>query len=204
MYESALYNLKIAKRKSKIIQTLNLTPKNYILATVHRAENTDNPERLKSIFDSFVELSKRGEKLIIPLHPRTEKSLARISVNSIDYLRNNGLKVMKPVSYLDMLILESNAKLIMTDSGGVQKEAYFFKVLCVTLRDETEWVETVENGWNVLVGVDKGKILEFTLDNSLPLTSHVSQNIFGDGKTAKRIVEVLTNQPRYRAMNEIN
>jgi len=192
MYESALYYLEIAKRKSKILQTLNLKPKSYILATVHRAENTDNPERLKEIFDSFVELSKRGEKLIIPLHPRTEKALAQISVNLTNYLRNNGLKVIKPVSYLDMLILESNAKLIITDSGGVQKEAYFFKVPCVTLRDKTEWVETVESGWNILVGADKEKILEVTLDSPLHLTSHALRNIFGGGKAAEIIIKVLS------------
>jgi len=200
MYESALYNLEIAKRNSKMLQTLKLNSKNYILATVHRAENTDNPERLKSIFDSFVELSKRGEKLIIPLHPRTEKALAQISVNSTNYLRNNSLKVIKPVSYLGMLVLESNAKLIITDSGGMQKEAYFFEVPCVTLRDRTEWVETVESGWNVLVGANKEKILEVSLDNPLRLTSHnsrftshISQNIFGDGKTAEKIVRTLCN-----------
>ena len=201
MYESALYNLKIAKRKSKILQTLNLTPKSYILATVHRAENTDNPERLKSIFDSSVELSKRGEKLIIPLHPRTEKALTQISINSIDYLRNKGLKVIKPVSYLDMLALESNAKLIITDSGGVQKEAYFFKVPCVTLRDRTEWVETVKSGWDILVEADKEKILKVTLGNPLRPTScisrsssHASRNIFGGNKTAEKIVSILTKR----------
>lgn len=177
-----------------------MTPQSYILATVHRAENTDYPERLKSIFDSFVELSKRREKLIIPLHPRTEKALTQISVNSINYLRNNSLKVIKPVSYLDMLVLESNAKLIMTDSGGMQKEAYFFKVPCVTLRDRTEWVKTVESGWNVLVGTNKEKILKVTLDNPLHLTSHVSRfishvsrNIFGGGKAAEKIVKALVD-----------
>lgn len=193
MYESVLYNLEIAKEKSKILQSLNLDPHSYILVTVHRAENTDSPERLKSIFDSFMELSKRGEKLIIPLHPRTEKALAQISVNSINYLCNNGLKVIKPVSYLDMLVLESNAKLIMTDSGGIQKEAYFFKVPCLTLRDKTEWVETVKSGWNLLVGTDKEKILKITLDNFSPLALYNSRNIFGDGKTGERIVRILSN-----------
>jgi len=206
MYESALYNLEIAKRKSKILQTLNLTSKSYILATVHRAENTDYSERLKSIFDSFVELSKKGEKLIIPLHPRTKKALAQISTHSTNYLRNNGLKVIRPVSYLDMLILESNAKLIMTDSGGVQKESYFFKIPCVTLRDKTEWVETVESGWNVLVGADKEKILEVILDNPSRTTSHVShssshvsRNIFGDGNAAEKIIKVLVTLEKAKA-----
>ncbi|GAG96660.1 unnamed protein product, partial [marine sediment metagenome] len=125
---------------------------------------------------------------------RTKKALAQISVNSVNYLRNNRLKVIKPVSYLDMLILESNAKLIITDSGGVQKEAYFFKVPCVTLRDETEWVETVESGWNALVGADKKKILNASRFTShvLRSPSHVSQNIFGDGKTAEKIMQILS------------
>lgn len=192
MYESALYDLEIAKRKSKILQTLNLTPKDYILATVHRAENTDNPERLKSIFDSFVELSKKGKKLIISLHPRTEKALIQISANSINHLHRNGLKIIKPISYSDMLILESNAKLIMTDSGGVQKEAYFFKVPCVTLRKETEWVETVESGWNVLGGGEKRQILE-AVGKQFLNWSRNWELLYGTGKAGEKIVKALVD-----------
>ena len=192
MYDSVLHNLQIAKRKSKILRTLNLKPKSYILATVHRAENTDYPDRLKDIFDSFIELSKKGEKLIIPLHPRTEKALNQVSINSVNCLPANGLKLIKPVSYLDMLILESNAELILTDSGGVQKEAYFFKVSCVTLRKETEWIETVKSGWNMLGDGEKGQILQ-AVEKQLFNRSRNWELFYGTGKAAEKIVKALVD-----------
>ncbi len=157
MYDSILFNIKIAERKSRILQELGLmngsTVVDYALATIHRQENTDKPEKLGSIFEALSEIASKHMRVILPLHPRTRKYVGNsLLIDSID--------IIKPVSYFDMLVLEKNAKMIFTDSGGVQKEAYFFKVPCTTLREDTEWIETVESGWNVLVGTDKNRIIK--------------------------------------------
>jgi UDP-N-acetylglucosamine 2-epimerase (non-hydrolysing) len=148
MVDALKKNIEIAEKKAMILNELDLRPKEYYLATVHRAENTDDFNKLKSIVDAFCAI----ENLVFPCHPRTEKYLK-------DYGLWDGLvenvRVIKPVGYLDMLVLEKNAKKILTDSGGVQKEAYIFEVPCITLRNTTEWTETVEDGWNVLVGTDE-------------------------------------------------
>jgi UDP-N-acetylglucosamine 2-epimerase len=154
MYDSVLFNLKIAEKKLKIIEKLNLKSKAYALATVHRAENTDDSHRLQAIFEALDKISSEGLRVVLPLHPRTRKLCdpSRFS--------DTKMKIIEPVSYLDMLQLEQQAHLILTDSGGVQKEAYWMKVPCITLRDETEWIETVEAGWNILAGADRDKIIE--------------------------------------------
>lgn len=154
MYDSVLYNVQLAEKRSEILERLHLQPKGYALATVHRAENTDHPERLRSIFQALETIAADGLPVVVPLHPRTRKRLSALN------LPFNRLQIIEPVSYLEMLLLEKSAKIILTDSGGVQKEAFFFKVPCVTVRDETEWVETVELGWNVLVGCDPERIVE--------------------------------------------
>lgn len=182
MYDSVLYNLELAKKKSKIIEALNLEPNRYALATVHRAENTDNPKRLKSIFNALDEISANHLQVVMPLHPRTRKILKTAD------LKPTAIKICDPVSYLDMLSLEKNAKMIFTDSGGVQKEAYWMKVPCITMRDETEWIETVELGWNVLAGASRYKIVKSTQLESRPSNN---ANIFGDGKTAEKVVSIL-------------
>ena len=182
MVDSLKQNLKIAEKKPIILEKLNLKPKDYFLATLHRAKNTDNYERLKNIVDAFCEI----ENLVFPCHPRTEK-----------YLKQSGLwdklmdkiKVIKPVGYLDMLMLEKNAKKILTDSGGVQKEAYIFKVPCITLREKTEWVETIENKWNVLVGANKSNIINTIEEFNPSLKTHKER--FGDAETSKRIVKII-------------
>ncbi|BAF59284.1 MAG: UDP-N-acetyl glucosamine 2-epimerase [Pelotomaculum sp.] len=119
----------------------------YLLATVHRAENTDNKERLAAILESFAEA---GEKVVFPVHPRTAKKIVEFGLTG--YLRHHRIDAIEPVGYLEMLCLIKNARMVLTDSGGVQKEAFILKVPCITLREETEWVETVERGCNVLVG----------------------------------------------------
>ncbi|MDI6793261.1 MAG: UDP-N-acetylglucosamine 2-epimerase (non-hydrolyzing) [bacterium] len=183
MYDALLYNIQIAERKSTIIKQLKLRPKEYLLTTLHRAENTDRIENLNNILTAFVDLSEAGQTVVFPVHPRTRKQL-----DALDRKAHSNLLMIDPVSYLDMLVLEKNAKVILTDSGGVQKEAYWFQVPCVTLRDETEWVETVESGWNILVGADKKKIVEIALSSTSPATY---SNYYGDGATAKRITELL-------------
>lgn len=178
MYDAFLEGLKIAKKKSKILKKLGLTPKKYYLATVHRAENTDNKQRLGQVMDAFCGI----KNLIFPCHPRTEKHLKQYKLwQKI----NKKIKVIKPVSYIDMLWLEKNAEKILTDSGGVQKEAYFAKVPCITLRDRTEWVETVKDGWNVIVDINKNKILRALKSFSPEGEQH---KYFGNGKTAQKII----------------
>jgi UDP-N-acetylglucosamine 2-epimerase (non-hydrolysing) len=158
MVDALKENIEIAEKKSMILDELSLKQKEYYLATVHRAENTDDFNRLKNIEDAFCVI----EKIVFPCHPRTEKNLKQFGLwNEL----SKKAKVIKPVGYLDMLILEKNAKKILTDSGGIQKEAYILKVPCITLRENTEWVETVEDGWNVLVGASKEKIIEMVNDN---------------------------------------
>lgn len=184
MYDSVLYNLKLSEKHSDIIKNFKLIPKKYALATVHRAENTDNPKRLKAIFDAFEQIVADGLQIIIPIHPRTKQSL----INSKSKPKTQNLKVIPPVGYLDMLLLEKNAFIILTDSGGIQKEAYWHNVPCITLRDETEWVETVEAGWNMVVGADRKKIVEAVKSFKTDKPHH---ELYGDGRAAEKIVEVL-------------
>jgi UDP-GlcNAc3NAcA epimerase len=153
MYDSVLHNAALAKKRSDILRRFGLKAGDYALVTVHRAENTDDPERLGSIFKALGFIAREGLKVVAPLHPRTRKKLGASGLVLDD------LDVCEPVSYLDMLMLEMNAKVIVTDSGGVQKDAYWFGVPCVTARDETEWVETVESGLNRVVGCDGDAIV---------------------------------------------
>ncbi|RKY73411.1 MAG: UDP-N-acetylglucosamine 2-epimerase (non-hydrolyzing) [Candidatus Latescibacterota bacterium] len=185
MYDALLHTVKIAEAKSRILANLKLEPNGYLLATVHRAENTDNPENLKNILTAFHQLE---QLLVLPLHPRTRKRI--IQLNLMGLLESNSnLKVVDPVSYLDMLVLEKNARRILTDSGGIQKEAYWLKVPCITLRRETEWPETVEAGWNRLVGTDKEKIVA-SVTEPLPELRSLSHS-YGDGHSSEKILRIL-------------
>jgi UDP-GlcNAc3NAcA epimerase len=154
MHEAALLNAKIADSESIILQNLGLTPKEYSLATVHRAENTDDASRLSGIVRALLKIAQ-SQVVVWPMHPRTRRSF---SAEDLSTFAKAGLRVIGPANYLDMLVLEKNANVVLTDSGGVQKEAYWFHVPCITLRDETEWVETVESGWNRLAGASEDSI----------------------------------------------
>lgn len=180
MYETFLMSLERAVKKSLILKKLGLKPKEYYLATIHRAENTDNKNRLKKIIEILTEISKE-KPVIFPIHPRTKKNLG---CNSIFSLSSNKLYIINPISYFDMLVLEKNANKILTDSGGVQKEASWLGVLCVTLREETEWMETVDAGWNVLAGIEINRIIQ-ALQRKQPEKSIAY--LFGDGQTSKHI-----------------
>lgn len=191
MYDALLISLEIAEKESTILDTLKLKPKEYYLVTIHRAENTDDKNNLKNIMLALLEVSKRNQ-VVFPVHPRTNKTLEKLHI-SPDTL--NKLKIMDPISYFDMLVLLKNAKKILTDSGGMQKEAYIFQVPCITIRNNTEWVETVESGWNTVVGANKKKIIESALSNShIPNSSH--EKFFGDGKTAEKIIGFLLNNAK--------
>jgi UDP-N-acetylglucosamine 2-epimerase len=181
MYDAVLIFAKIADQRSKILQTLRLKPKDYLLTTIHRAYNTDQPEVLSSIFSAF----QRAEDMIIfPMHPRTIKAVKASNLSIPD-----NVKVIDPVGYLDMLVLEKNARIILTDSGGMQKEAYFFEVPCLTMRTETEWVETLKSGWNLLVGTDPNFIVDVIREHNWPITHNSS--LYGDGNASAKIVDIL-------------
>ena len=182
MYDAVMQFSEIARKQSTILEDLGLTSKEYLLATVHRPYNTDIPENLQNILAAFLEID---EPIVFPVHPRTKQCL----INSTFKIQNSKLRCIPPVGYLDMLMLEQNAKAILTDSGGMQKEAYFFGVPCVTMRTETEWVETVEAGWNVVVGADREKIVEavrsLKSDNPRP-------KVYGDGRAGERIASIVS------------
>ena len=185
MYDASLFYRKLAKKKSTILDTLNLNDQDYVLVTCHRAENTDNPIRLREIVQGLSDIAKKM-RVILPLHPRTKKILTESRLT--DLLGN--VTVIEPISFLDMVQLEESSKVIVTDSGGVQKEACFFNVPCVTMRDETEWVETVDYMWNVLVGASREKINN-AIFNALNNEKPKPVELYGDGNAAKKIIEQL-------------
>jgi UDP-GlcNAc3NAcA epimerase len=179
--------------RSDVLTRLGLAERGYLLVTVHRAENTDDVERLRAILGALCALD---EPVVFPVHPRTRQRL-----EGAEELRSllacaRHMRLVEPVGYLDMVRLERSARMILTDSGGVQKEACWLGVPCVTLRDETEWVETVQAGWNVLVGTDPERILwavrHFTPPASRPM-------LYGDGRAAERIVALLGDEAEHAA-----
>ena len=189
MYDNSLHFANIAEEKTDIIHRLELTDKPFILATIHRDCNTDHPERLNALFDALIRLSE-NTKVVLPLHPRTAK-LMKTNLSDEKQKQVFGSKkltILPPVSFLEMIALERHAKLVMTDSGGVQKEAYFFKKPCIILRPETEWVEIVETGNAILTDADESRIMEaWEHFQSNPPT--IFPEIFGDGHAAEFMLE---------------
>lgn len=187
MYDVALYFGQKAEDKSQILEHCDLLNKSFILATIHRAENTDDSERLINIMEALMELTQ-SMSVVLPLHPRTHSFLKQY--NLFDDVANT-LQLIEPVGFLDMIMLEKNASLIMTDSGGVQKEAFFHRVPCVTLRDETEWQELVDLGWNTVVSPkEKSKITQAVKDGLLQV-GDMNQNPYGMGHAAEKIAHAL-------------
>ncbi|MEZ4859688.1 MAG: UDP-N-acetylglucosamine 2-epimerase (non-hydrolyzing) [Caldilineaceae bacterium] len=185
MYDAVLQFSELAQQRSTILRDLALTPKAFLLATVHRPYNTDEPENLRAIIEAFITLN---EPVIFPVHPRTRKKITELGLDR-QSSNQQKLQMIDPVGYLDMLMLEKEARIILTDSGGIQKEAFFFGTPCVTLRPETEWVETVEAGWNVLVGADKAQIVNAVSAHIWPKTQ--LPQLFGDGQAATYIGEII-------------
>ena len=183
MYDALLMHRERAETRSPILDRLQLSPRTYYAATVHRAENTDRHENLRSIFKSLQIL---GKPVVLPLHPRTEKKLTEYGIET-----GSNIRCVEPLGYLDMIRLQEHAACVLTDSGGVQKEAYYLGVPCVTLRMETEWVETVAAGWNVLCGSDVDQIE--TAVQQMENCRGPRPNLYGDGRTAERIVDILTS-----------
>lgn len=174
MYDVLLHSLKIAENKSKILEELNLNEKDYYVLTIHRAENTEAVEKLQELIN-FVNDVSNGKNIIFPVHPRTKNLLKEIKLSE-------KIKTIEPLGYFDMIYLVKNSSLVFTDSGGLQKEAYWLQVPCITLREESEWIETVESGWNILY-------------KNYHKFSHVTQvnnnKIYGDGNAAERIVNLI-------------
>ena len=187
MYDAALHFSEMAGSTANALVKYGLDAGSYVLATVHRQENTDDPRKLRRIIEALAALASEIP-VILPLHPRTRGRLAALGLDELASSPN--LHIVEPLGYLDMLALERAAALIVTDSGGVQKEAYFFRVPCVTLRDQTEWTELVDLGWNVLVDVLEDDILNVARQaigrlgdtNALP---------YGRGDTAQRILQTI-------------
>lgn len=179
----------LARERSDVLARHGLEQGKYFAATVHRAANTDDAERLSGILQG---LSAAPLPVVLPLHPRTKAAIARHGLQSVIGDTNGTIRIIEPLGYLDILQLQQNAAAVLTDSGGIQKEAYYLGIPCITLRDETEWIETVEAGWNRLVGADASRIAEavnecFTRDreNRPPL--------YGDGHAAERIVGIIAH-----------
>lgn len=189
MYDAALFYSDISAKRSKIIRKLGLKDKDFVLCTIHRAENTDDKSRFINIIDALNEIASEIE-VIVPLHPRTRQIIDMLNLE----LKTKTLKLVEPVSYFDMLELLKRTTLVMTDSGGLQKEAYFFNKPCVTLRDETEWVELVEEGFNKLGGAGSAGIL-WAFEEMRNRTCVADADVYGKGNAAKKIVEAMH---RYR------
>jgi UDP-GlcNAc3NAcA epimerase len=186
MYDAALHYGAEAERRSDVLSRLGLMPGGYALSTVHRAENTDDPARLAAVFGGLARLA-RELPVVLPLHPRTRGALERAGAAG----DTPGLRIVDPVGYLDMVMLEKHAALVATDSGGVQKEAFFYRVPCVTLRDETEWVELVELGWNRLASPADPAGVERALLAALGTRGREGEP-YGDGTTAHRVAAALS------------
>jgi UDP-GlcNAc3NAcA epimerase len=181
MQDAANFYAQKSEQKSTIIKELNLDK--YILTTLHRAENTDDKNRLSNIVEALNQIHQTICPIVLPLHPRTKKKLDSFGLKL-------NVKLINPVGYFDMIELIKNSSLVMTDSGGLQKEAFFFKKNCVTMRDQTEWIELIIADVNVLVGADMNQIInksKFMLNK----TSDFTVNLYGNGMASKNIIETI-------------
>ncbi|NOU19893.1 MAG: UDP-N-acetylglucosamine 2-epimerase (non-hydrolyzing) [Bacteroidales bacterium] len=195
MYDNSLYFAKVADKRSSILNDNDLLSEEFVLATIHRDHNTDNPERLEAIFTSLIEIASTYKiKVLLPLHPRTKKILQNTFNSRInkEINREKLLLIIPPVSFLDMILLEKNAKLVMTDSGGVQKEAHFFQKPCIIIRPETEWIELVNNGTAVLADTNKEIIIK-SFEKYYHSGKLQYPNFYGDGNAAESICKTILN-----------
>jgi UDP-GlcNAc3NAcA epimerase len=182
MQDAAIYYADKSEERSTILKQLGLRSNDFVLATLHRQENTDDLNRLTAVLKAFNNIAKEI-KLIVPLHPRTRKIIDRENIST-------NFTIIDPVGYFDMLEILKKCKMVLTDSGGLQKEAYFFNKYCITLRNETEWVELIQNGFNQLAGADTDKILEsFRMFSNMKFNKHIE--LYGGGKAAEIISETL-------------
>ena len=191
MFDNSRHFAAMAELKSKILQTAGLTPNGYVLCTIHRDNNTDMPERLQAIFSAIAEISEETT-VVLPMHPRTSKILSQSLEHNLyeKIMSDKHIVLLPPISFFDMIRLERQSKMVMTDSGGVQKEAFFYNKPCLILRGETEWREIVECGAATLTDADKNMILnEYSRFSCNP--PHRFPDIFGDGKAAEFICKTM-------------
>jgi UDP-GlcNAc3NAcA epimerase len=187
MFDVALFYGDRARSQSTILKSLKLNDKSFALATCHRAENTDDAHRLKQVLSALAEICSSQLPVVLSLHPRTRKKVEDFGLGGL----LTGLIVTEPLPFLDMIALEQAAKVILTDSGGVQKEAFFHEVPCVTMREETEWTETVESGWNTLAGADAGKIKDAVFNILRDNRAAVANQPYGSGASAETTVNLI-------------
>lgn len=190
MYDAALFYGSLAEKQSRALERLELADKQYVLATIHRAENTDDRKRLHIILEALSEIA-RDLPVVLPLHPRTRCILTD---QTRPHFALTGIRIVDPVGYMDMIMLEKHARLIATDSGGVQKEAYFHAIPCVTYRDTTEWVELVEMGWNHLAPPTHTETLVAGLRLGLESSPVTKRSSFGDGHAADHVARILARE----------
>jgi len=192
MFDAAIFYGERARNTSRILDDVGLRPREYALVTIHRAENTDDHASLKEILLALNEVSEKVD-VVWPVHPRTRKLLQQ---DEFSRLISPRVRLIAPVGYLDMVVLEHGAAVVATDSGGVQKEAYFLKVPCVTLRSETEWLELVHSGWNRLCPVSSSTTIAAAILDGMGSTGQ-AVNLYGEGSAARLIVErLLQSTPR--------
>jgi UDP-GlcNAc3NAcA epimerase len=195
MHDAALQFSARAESVSLVLQRLKLQSRNYILATLHRAENTDEPSRLRAIIEGLADVAQQL-RVVLPLHPRTRKAIERAQIRAAVLRR---ILILEPLGYLDMTMLEKHARLIATDSGGVQKEAYFHSVPCVTLRGDTEWVESLEGGCNQLVFPTSGEAVAMGIRESLTKEPIFRSGVYGDGYSAVHIADAISSWSSHRS-----
>ncbi|MCF6185767.1 MAG: UDP-N-acetylglucosamine 2-epimerase (non-hydrolyzing) [Bacteroidales bacterium] len=203
MYDNAIYYSKKAIKESTILTQLNLKDKDFVLFTLHRDMNTDNSIRLNSIFEAITEyLNDENNRIIFPIHPRTRKMIKELLEEGLyqKILTLKNLTITEPLSFYDFINLEANCKMILTDSGGVQKEAFFFKKPCVVLRPETEWIELVESGNAILADANKDLIIQ-SLKKFSDKKKFNYPNFYGNGNAADDICNIIVN--RYNKKNEL-
>jgi len=196
MYDNSLYFSAMSEQKSKILEELEITTNEFILCTIHRDTNTDDTANLNAIFRALLRIQKTSNlKIVLPLHPRTKEKLnSHLDENLLTEInQNKKFKIIPPTGFLDIISLEKNARLIITDSGGLQKEAFFFQKPCVILRDQTEWIEIVENGNALIAGANELKIIS-SVETLIKRTDFTYPNLYGDGNAANFICKKITEE----------
>ena len=196
MYDNSLYFSAMSEQKSEILKELQIIRDEFILCTIHRDTNTDDTTNLNAIFRALLRIQKTSNlKIVLPLHPRTKDKMTSNLDNSLllEITQNRNIKIIQPLGFLDIISLEKNARLIITDSGGLQKEAFFFQKPCVILREQTEWIEIVENGNAVIAGANELKIIS-SVETLIKRTDFTYPNLYGDGNAANFICKKITEE----------
>ena len=196
MYDNSLYFSAMSEQKSEILKELEITTDEFILCTIHRDTNTDDTANLNAIFRALLRIQKTSNlKIVLPLHPRTKEKLnSHLDENLLTEInQNKNFKIIPPTGFLDIISLEKNARLIITDSGGLQKEAFFFQKPCVILREQTEWIEIVENGNALIAGANELKIIS-SVETLIKRTDFTYPNLYGDGNAANFICKKITEE----------